>query len=255
MSINNLMAYFLIYSFLGWALESIYKTVLEKKLVNSGFLYGPVCPIYGFGAWIMLVFLKEYSNNILLLFLIGFFILSIWEYIVGLLLEKIFKTKYWDYSKQKFNIHGRVCLKNSCFWGILCVIFIKLVHPPIENIVMQVPTELLVYNNILLVSIFIIDFIFSVIKIYNINISIGLLNDITKKIKQELDRVKEYAGNKAKESEKLQAIIEELKETQESVKSKLEKQTARLRKAFPTMKHLKLPEFINQRIEAIRKNK
>lgn len=255
MNINNLMTYFLIYSFLGWVLESIYKTVLEKKLVNSGFLYGPVCPIYGFGAWIMLIFLKSYSNNIVLLFCIGFFILSIWEYVVGLLLEKVFKTKYWDYSDKKFNINGRICLLNSCFWGILCVIFIKLVHPPIENIIMQVPIELLVYNNILLLSIFIIDCIFSVIKIYNINISIGLLNDISKKIKQELDKVKEYAGNKAKESEKLQTIIEELKEKQESLKNKLEKQTARLRKAFPTMKHLKLPEFINQRIKAIRKNK
>lgn len=255
MSINNLMTYFLIYSFLGWVLESIYKTVLEKKLVNSGFLYGPVCPIYGFGALIMLIFLKSYSSNVVLLFCIGFFILSIWEYIVGLLLEKAFKTKYWDYSGKKFNINGRVCLLNSCFWGILCVIFIKLVHPPIENIVMQVQRELLVYNNILLLSIFIIDLIFSVIKIYNINISIGLLNDISKKIKQELDKVKEYAGNKAKESEKLQTIIEELKEKQESLKGKLEKQTTRLRKAFPTMKHLKLPEFINQRIESIRKNK
>ena len=255
MSINNLMAYFLIYSFLGWLLESIYKTVLEKKLVNSGFLYGPVCPIYGFGAWIMLMFLKDYSNNIVLLFCIGFFVLSIWEYVVGLLLEKLFKTKYWDYSNKKYNINGRVCLLNSCFWGILCVIFIKLVHPPIENIIIQVPKDWLVYNNILLFSIFIIDFIFSVIKIYNINLSIGLLNDISKKIKQELDRIKEYAGNKAKESEKLQTIIEELKEKQESLKNKLEKQTARLRKAFPTMKHLKLPEFINQRIESIRKNK
>ncbi len=255
MSINNLMTYFLIYSFLGWVLESIYKTVLEKKLVNSGFLYGPVCPIYGFGALIMLICLKSYSSNILLLFCVGFFILSIWEYLVGLLLEKAFKTKYWDYSSKKFNINGRVCLLNSCFWGLLCVIFIKLVHPPIENIIMQVPIEMLTYNNILLFSIFVIDFMFSVIKIYNINVSIGLLNDISKKIKQELDKIKEYAGNKAKESEKLQTIIEELKEKQESLKEKLEKQTARLRKAFPTMKHLKLPEFINQRIEAIRKNK
>ena len=255
MSVNNLLSYFIIYSFLGWVLESVYKTIVEKKLVNSGFLYGPICPIYGFGALIMLIFLKSFSNNIALLFLIVFFILSIWEYIVGFLLEKIFKTKYWDYSNRKMNIKGRVCLTNSFFWGVLGVIFIMFIHPPVENVINMVPKEQLTYVNIIMFSIIIIDYIFSVIKIYNINVSIGLLDDISKNIKQELEKIKEYAGTKAKENEKLQHVIEELKEKQESLKNKLEKQTARLRKAFPTMKSVKISEFFNQKIESIRKNK
>ncbi len=253
MGINSLIAYFIIYSFLGWVLESVFKTILARKPINSGFLYGPFCPIYGFGALIMLIFLKRFSDNIILLFIIGFFVLSIWEYIVGFLLEKAFKTKYWDYSKNKFNIKGRVCLLNSCYWGILAVIFTKLIHPPIQDIIGTVPKELLMYADIILFAIITIDYIFSVIKVYNINVSINLLNDITKNIKQELDKIKEYAENKAKESETLQHVIDELKEKQETLKIKLEKQTARLRKAFPTMKNIKLSEFLNQKIESIRK--
>lgn len=253
MGINSLIAYFIIYSFLGWVLESVFKTILARKPINSGFLYGPFCPIYGFGALIMLIFLKRFSNNIILLFIIGFFVLSVWEYIVGFLLEKTFKTKYWDYSKNKFNIKGRVCLLNSCYWGILAVIFTKLIHPPIQNAISVIPKELLMYANTILFSIIIVDYIFSVIKVYNINVSINILNDITKNIKQELDKVKEYAESKAKESETLQHVIDELKEKQENMKAKLEKQTARLRKAFPTMKNIKLSEFLNQKIEAIKK--
>lgn len=254
MDINKLMAYFIIYSFLGWIIESIYKTIRLKKAVNSGFLYGPICPIYGFGALIMLIVLKNYSSNIILLFIIAFFMMSIWEYIVSILLEKAFKTKYWDYSGKKFNINGRVCLTNSCFWGILGVVFIVFVHPPVESLISQISKELLMYIDIIIFSIITIDYVFSVIKVYNINVSINLLNDISKNIKQELEKIKKYAG-KARDNETLKYVIEELKEKQESLRSKLDRQTARLRKAFPTMKSLKISEFLNQRIESIKKNK
>lgn len=255
MEINKLIAYFIIYSFLGWALESVCKTVTARKPVNSGFLYGPFCPIYGFGALIMLIFLKDYKDNITLLFIIAFFVLSIWEYLVGLILEKTFKTKYWDYSDKKFNIQGRVCLKNSLFWGILGVIFIMLIHPPIENAISSVPKNMLMYIDIILLSIIIIDYIFSVIKVYNININMNSLNEISKNIKQELEKIKEYTETKAKENETLQNAIEELKEKQEKLREKIEKQTARFQKAFPTMQSLKIKDFFNQRKETIKKSK
>ena len=89
-----ILIYFIIYSFLGWVLESTVRTICEKKIINTGFLIGPFCPIYGFGAIIMILFLNRFENNIILLFLISFMILSIWQYIVGVLLEKLFKTKY-----------------------------------------------------------------------------------------------------------------------------------------------------------------
>lgn len=255
MDIKSLIAYFVIYSFLGWVLESLYKTVLSKKFINSGFLYGPFCPIYGFGALIMTLCLEQFKNNIILLFLLCFFILTVWEYIVSFLLEKTFKTKYWDYSDNKFNIKGRVCLKNSIFWGLLGVIYIVFIYPPVERIIQVVPKDLLMYIEIILFCITLIDYIFSVIKVYNINVSLSLLTEISKNIKQELAKLKEYAENKAKESDKLQHTIDNLKQKQESLKIKLEKQTNRLRKAFPTMKSEKISEFLSQKIDSIRKNK
>lgn len=95
---TKILFYFALYSFLGWCLESVYKTILEKKFVNSGFLHGPFCPIYGFGAIIMIMLLQNLSNNIFLIFCISTIVLTIWEYLVSVLLEKVFKTKYWDYS-------------------------------------------------------------------------------------------------------------------------------------------------------------
>lgn len=106
--IIKILAYFIIYSFFGWVMESALKTYIQKKPVNSGFLYGPFCPIYGFGAIIMFLFLDNFRSNPILLFIISFIILSVWEYAVGWLLEKIFHTKYWDYTENRFNIKGRV---------------------------------------------------------------------------------------------------------------------------------------------------
>ena len=94
----ELITYFIIYSFLGWLIESVYKSIFEKKIINSGFLHGPFCPIYGMGAIIMYLILQDFKGNPLVIFILGFVVLSIWEYIVGVLLEKLFKTQYWDYS-------------------------------------------------------------------------------------------------------------------------------------------------------------
>ena len=140
------LTYFIIYSFAGWVLESVSKSIAQKKLVNSGFLNGPICPIYGFGALIMLLSLNALKEKPLILFIAAFIMLSAWEYIVGVLLEKIFKTKYWDYSHLKFNFQGRICLKNSIYWGILGVVFICYIHPFIESYIKTIPIDLLLFR-------------------------------------------------------------------------------------------------------------
>ena len=89
-SFLEIIIYFITYSFLGWVMESIFRSISEKKLINTGFLKGPFCPIYGIGAIIMIVFLKQFQSNILLLFFMSFVVLTIWEYIVGVFLEKVF---------------------------------------------------------------------------------------------------------------------------------------------------------------------
>ena len=128
-SFLEIIIYFITYSFLGWVMESIFRSISEKKIINTGFLKGPFCPIYGVGAIIMLLFLKKFADNLAVLFIVSVVVLTIWEYLVGVLLEKLFHTKYWDYSKNKFNFQGRICLMNSIFWGVLGVVFVKYIHP------------------------------------------------------------------------------------------------------------------------------
>jgi uncharacterized membrane protein len=138
----NLIYFFAIYSFAGWCLEVLYYFKNERRFVNRGFLNGPFCPIYGFGIVSLVVFLDSYKDNIFILFFSGCFFTSVLEYITGYILEKTFKTKWWDYTDDPFNIHGRVCLPYSLFWGACEVIIIKLIHPFINNVVMYIPKVL-----------------------------------------------------------------------------------------------------------------
>ena len=170
--IINVIACFLIYSFIGWLLESTYKSILQKRLVNSGFLNGFICPIYGYGAMIVYFSLKDVTDNIFILFILGKIILSIFEYLVGLFLEIIFKTKYWDYSNRKFNIQGRVCLRNSLYWGVLGIVFMKFIHPAVEEIVLSVPIQYVVLLDVILLTTVTVDTIFAVIGLIKINVKL-----------------------------------------------------------------------------------
>lgn len=255
MEIIKLLAYLIIYSFFGWVLESVVKTWIQKKFVNSGFLYGPFCPIYGFGAMIMLTFLERFENNIIFLFLVGVIVLSTWEYIVGWLLEKIFHTKYWDYSENKCNLQGRVCLMNSLFWGILGVLFIKVIHPTVQAQVSRIPQELFIYTSIILTFVIMIDIIVSIIKVLNIQEKFDKLNELNIAIKEKLEELK---GIKDAENGTVRQVIEELKYQQTKIKRKLIKQTARLKKAFPSMRSdtiEKINEYLNQKLENMRKER
>ena len=187
----ELCTYFVIYSFLGWCLETTYRSFCEKKLINTGFLYGPFCPIYGSGAIIMLLGLNQFKGKYILLFFIGFFILSIWEYLVGWFIEKTFNTKYWDYSDHKFNIKGRVCLTNSFFWGILGVVFINLIHPFILGLVSGFDDNIVGYLTIGLLVIIIIDTIISVVKVKNIKSTLQKIEELNKEIREKI-KLNEY---------------------------------------------------------------
>lgn len=254
----KLLFCFIVYSFFGWILESVVKTVVQKKFVNSGFLYGPFCPIYGFGAVIMLIFLQSFKNNLLILFVIAFIVLSVWEYIVGWVLEKLFKTKYWDYSENKFNIHGRVCLMNSLFWGFLGVVFIQYMHPFIREKIDLIPQNILIYVTLIISIAIVVDLIISIVKLNNIQLKLEKLNEISNTIKEKLEELKNIKDNAQINKENVQQIIDELKYNQTKIKRRLLKQTNRLKKAFPTMKSEaieKLNEFLNQKIENRKKDR
>ena len=111
--IYKALCYFFIYGFLGWCCEVIYAAIIDGKFVNRGFLNGPICPIYGFGVLFVLTLLEPIRENFLFLFIGSVILTSVLEFITGFLLEKVFKMKWWDYSNERFNIHGYICLKFS----------------------------------------------------------------------------------------------------------------------------------------------
>ena len=186
----ELLTCFVIYSFLGWIMESVIRSFCEKKIINTGFLYGPFCPIYGCGTLIMILFLKEFKDTWVLLFIVSFFGLTLWEYVVGVLLESIFKTKYWDYSDHKFNFQGRICLSNSLFWGFLGVVFIKYIHPFVTNLLQFVDTTSIRITIYVATAIFMVDTIVSIINLVNIKATLEKIEKLNAEIKDKLSELK-----------------------------------------------------------------
>ena len=138
-SLYHILAFFLIYSCLGWCLEVVYAAATTGQLVNRGFLNGPVCPIYGFGMILVLFFLTPLEGSLLLLYLGGVLLPSVLELVGGWVLYKLYRTRWWDYSDRPFNIGGYICLEFSLLWGVGALLMVKAVHPAIAALVDIVP--------------------------------------------------------------------------------------------------------------------
>lgn len=248
--LTELLTFFLIYSFLGWCIESVYKSICEKKLVNSGFLYGPFCPIYGYGAIIMYIFLDDVSSKPFITFCLGFVVLSIWEYAVGVFLEKVFHRKYWDYSKNKFNLQGRVCLLNSVFWGILGVLFIDVIHPFIIGVLYNIDTNIILYSDIVISVIIVIDTIISMSNNFSIATKIKRVEELNASIKEKLDEIKQKGKNV---EQSLQDTLEELKQRRAKIIRKSYKTILRIKRAFPSLKSEEFTKFLNEKREFFKK--
>lgn len=139
---------FSFYAMFGWIIESLCKTVFTRKFVNSGFLTGPFCPIYGFGALLVIqsssIVESAYPDaniavRIIISVLLAILFTTLLEYLTGTLMELLFDSKWWDYSQKRFNVHGRVCLEYSLYWGILSYVMLALIDPHISVYVHTLP--------------------------------------------------------------------------------------------------------------------
>ncbi|QNU67908.1 hypothetical protein EHE19_005520 [Ruminiclostridium herbifermentans] len=142
----DLLLYFIIYSFLGWIMETVFASFKEKKFVNRGFLSGFFCPIYGFGAILIIqsskwlsVAIENHAASLFVNILLSIFLVTVLEYITGALLEKIFNCKWWDYSDNAAHIKGYICIKYSILWGLLAILLVQIVHPVVTQIVYLIP--------------------------------------------------------------------------------------------------------------------
>ncbi len=210
----NFLFYFLlffIYSVIGWFVEVTYVYIGTKKFINRGFLIGPYIPIYGYSALIMALYLTQYKDNPLTVFLLAIFICTFIEYMISFNMEKLFNARWWDYSNSKFNINGRVCLKNGLGFGFLSLLLIYLINPWLVNLLEKLNPKLLIIISVICLVIFVFDFITSLIVTFDIK-----------------NKIKKFDSDSTTE-------IREL--INEKIKKKLLKR--RVLNAFPRVKFLK----------------
>ena len=150
---------FYCYCFFGWCFESAYVSLRQHRFVNRGFVRLPLLPIYGSGALCILIFCLPYHENPLLVFVLGIILPTILEYAVGWSMERLFKMTYWDYSSQKFNLNGYICLSSSIAWGVLSMLLIYVIHPPIGRLIVSLPVIPSLCVVIPLTAVFAVDFV------------------------------------------------------------------------------------------------
>lgn len=182
MDIRILFLLFIMYSMIGWAIEVMNSFMLEKKWINRGFLIGPYCPIYGVGSILMTLLIKP-SNDFVATFLKAMAICSILEYLTSYIMEKLFKIRWWDYSNNRFNINGRICLQTMTLFGIGGVIVVEIASPAFIFDLNLLSNNFITIISILLTLLFITDIIVS----YNIissikQVSLNVKKDSTEEI-------------------------------------------------------------------------
>ncbi len=243
----NIILYFIIYSFFGWSLEVVYQAVEQGKFINRGFLNGPYCPIYGFGVIIVVGMLEPIKNNLIILYLGSVILTSLLELFTGFILEKIFNMKWWDYSQDKFNLHGYICLKFSLLWGVACLIVVRLIHPLIAVFVSKIPHTLGIIVISVIMLCFVSDMIFTILAIINFKKKIRVLEGISAEMRKISDKtgekifdtVEEIKTRKDALDEKRNEMHKRMEELREKYKNQLEKHSfniRRIEKSFPKLK-------------------
>ena len=153
---------FFFYCFCGWVWESCYVSLCQRHWVNRGFIRGPLLPIYGSGAIIILFVTLPVAGNLWLVWLFGMLAATALEYVTGATMEALFKVRYWDYSKQKFNLNGHICLSSSIAWGFFSILLVRFIHPPIGRLLADVPAWLVDPLALVLTAVFTVDVVQSV---------------------------------------------------------------------------------------------
>ncbi len=189
-NLEKMFLAFMLYSIFGWIMEVIVTIIENKKFVNRGFLIGPYCPIYGTGFLGITLLLKKYMAHPIGLFFLIILLCSFIEYMTSLIMEKLFKARWWDYSHRLLNIDGRVCLTNSLAFGILGILGLYYMNPVVEGFINSFSDSLINILSIILFIIFIIDFAISFNIMNKFKDKIKLLNkDNTEEIKLKINEL------------------------------------------------------------------
>lgn len=240
---------FIIYSVLGWIIETIMCSLIEKKWIKDrGFLRGPYCPIYGTGAMAMILFLSKYKDDLLTFFILAIVYASILEYLVSYFLEKIFKARWWDYSDKKFNVNGRICLTNCVLFGFLGILVVYFINPFFSHLLSQIPQNYFIVLAIIIFAFFMIDMIisFSIISKLELNLQ-NIKKDSSSEIAEEVNKVlnqnkKQYhhlysSFPKLKFQFHTEEISNQIKKTMNELEKKMDQQKQEMKDHIKKLKN------------------
>ena len=237
-------------------MEVALKLIESRKFVNRGFLIGPYCPIYGYGAILITFLLKKYVEDSLTLFVMAILVCGILEYITSYFMEKIFKARWWDYSKNKFNINGRVCLETIIPFGLLGLLIMYVTNPFFLAKLEKLPE---IWLNILfwgILVIFITDNIVSTVVISYIKKALKFIGkeldnteEITKKIREVLRQKSPLHRRLAEAYPKLEAVKVKIKEKKEEIKQQVEEQKREIIEKVENQKREIIEQIQEQKVE------
>lgn len=245
-SFYHILWFFVLYACIGWCVEVAYATVETGKFVNRGFLSGPVCPIYGFGVVGVILCLTPFQDNILVLFIGSVILTSFLEFMTGFVLEKVFHSKWWDYSEVPFNLCGYICLKFSLLWGAACVFVLNVIHPLLFKLVLITPYPLGVTLLCLCLAAFAVDGSVTIATMLKFRRRIRLLDELSGKLRELSDNMGEAI------SDNMTDILEygdDMKELVQKYKALLENKQfghGRLLRAFPQLQLIRHNEVLEK---------
>lgn len=194
--VYHIINWFLVYSILGWVVESIYMSFCNKKWTNRGFIHGPICPIYGVGALTVFFILRPFSGNYLVLYFCGMVLATTLEYITGVVMQKIFGCIWWDYNDKPFNYKGILCLESSIAWGFYTVFLFWFLQRGVESIVNLYPRRIGKILAGFLLLYYAIDFTVSMIGAIDLNEKLRKLNRIVEEIQERLKKINVHRTKK-----------------------------------------------------------
>lgn len=253
---STFVCLFMLYGFIGWACEMVYCAIALRRVTNRGFLNGPICPIYAVGAFCTIGLATLVPHRLAVIFLLGLTADTLVEYLTGTLLELIFHTKYWDYSDNRFNFRGRICLKNSLLFGVMSAGLVFFIHPAFVRVVSGVPSLFREWAAVILLVLFGADMTVSILTALRLNSRLRSIYESMQAVKEKLDnfgfettasireRLDKLAENRGSETtapiaRAVDAILERVHSLERS--NQLQR---RLLRAFPKIRSTRYPEYL-----------
>lgn len=235
--------FFFLYAVLGWMAEVSYAALNTGDLVNRGFLNGPLCPIYGSGMVAILLLIGPWSGNVAVVFFGGMFITTVVELVGGFVLYRAFRTRWWDYTNERLNLGGYICLKFSLMWGLGSILLVMVFHPMLEGLVLRIPAAALLAADLAMLAVFAVDLGLSVAAAIGLNRRLTQIEDARAAMRTFSDKLTEVVGSSALsademlDEQKLQLALAKMegRDNMEQLRAELAERSARYRAAVEAL--------------------